>query len=92
MSFGAILRSGYYLSPPAVAERDITNKVYGVIKGIPVPFPLSEADACKLGVSCPVSANTDVNEKAIFIILKEYPSVSLSCYKLSSGKYDENVI
>lgn len=70
----------------AVQETDVTNKVYGIIAGVPVPFPLPEADACKLGVTCPISANTAVTEVVSIPISKAYPSVSLTCLTLTLFK------
>ena len=70
-----------------VKEDNITNKVCVIIGGSCLPFPLSEPDACKSGVSCPVPANTDVTEKQTIQVLKEFPLVSLFHYKLSSVSY-----
>jgi hypothetical protein len=51
--------------------------VKGIIGGIPVPFPLPESDACKLGVKCPVNPN-DVNVATLALtVLPIYPSISL---------------
>ena len=63
---------------PAIVETDVTNKVYGIIKGIPVPFPLSEPDACKLGATCPMPANKMETEHVVIEILKLFPPVSRS--------------
>jgi hypothetical protein len=58
-----------------VSTNTLTNKCFGIILGIPVPFPLPEPSACNMGASCPVSAG-DFNTIQISLpILKEYPSV-----------------
>ncbi len=49
----------------------------GVIAGVPVPFPLPEPDACKLGVKCPINA-ADSNLATMAIpVQASYPSISL---------------
>ena len=51
--------------------------ISGVIGGIPVPFPLPNPDACKLGVVCPVKQN-DVDTASFSLpVLTSYPSLSL---------------
>ena len=59
---------------------DVVNKVYGEIGGIDVPFPGfpdSSKDACKLGVTCPVVAGTEVTEKVPVPVASSDPSVSV---------------
>ncbi len=51
--------------------------IKGVIDNIPVPFPIPESDACKLGVKCPINQN-DINVATLSInVLPSYPSISL---------------
>ncbi|UJR15689.1 hypothetical protein I4U23_002623 [Adineta vaga] len=51
--------------------------IHGIIGGIPVPFPIPETDACKMGIKCPV-AQGDVNVATFSIpVLQSYPSLSL---------------
>lgn len=49
----------------------------GVIGGVPIPFPLPETNACKLGVACPVKAS-DVDVATFSVpVLASYPTLSL---------------
>ena len=70
------------LSSVVVEESDVTNKLYGIIAGVPVPFPLPDDDACKLGVTCPVPAKKMVQEKVIIPVQKSYPIVSFVGHSL----------
>ena len=54
----------------------MSNKVQGIIGHIPIKFPLDQADACALGVSCPMAPGTEVVEKVTLTVSKVYPSVS----------------
>ncbi|CAF2372502.1 unnamed protein product [Rotaria sp. Silwood2] len=57
----------------------ITAKVsiHGIIAGMPIPFPLPDPDACKLGVQCPIN-NNDINTASLSLpVLSSYPSMSL---------------
>ncbi|CAF0850234.1 unnamed protein product [Rotaria sp. Silwood1] len=60
-------------------DSSITAKVsiHGIIAGIPVPFPLPDSDACKLGIKCPIN-NNDINTASLSLpVLSSYPSMSL---------------
>ena len=61
----------------SVDTATLTNKCYGVIAFIPVPFPLPEADACKMGAICPVKQGESHSIQVALPILKEYPSLSV---------------
>jgi hypothetical protein len=50
--------------------------MYGIIAGVQVPYALPEADGCKVGLSCPITAGTTYTETEIFPVLKEYPLVN----------------
>ena len=66
-------------SPPGIQGQEIsgiTNKVYGVIYSASVYFPLPQADACKLGVSCPMKAGVQYTESVTLYVSPYYPSVS----------------
>ncbi|KAM5129256.1 NPC intracellular cholesterol transporter 2 [Mantella aurantiaca] len=51
--------------------------VYGLLSGIPIPFPLPESDGCKSGVSCPLKEGTTYNYLTKLPIKEEYPKVKL---------------
>jgi Niemann-Pick C2 protein len=53
------------------------NLVYGIIAGVPVPFPLPQADVCKNNVTCPLVAGTTYTESLSLSVLSEYPTVRL---------------
>ncbi|KAG6455940.1 hypothetical protein O3G_MSEX009456 [Manduca sexta] len=43
---------------PTTDVSAITTEVHGVIMSLPVPFPLSQPDACKdNGLTCPIKVN-----------------------------------
>ncbi|CAF3974951.1 unnamed protein product [Adineta steineri] len=51
--------------------------LHGIIGGIPVPFPIGEPNACKLGAKCPI-ASGDVNVVSFSLpVLSSYPAISL---------------
>ena len=52
-----------------------TNKVYGIIAKLPVPFHLPNDDGCTLGVSCPYKADSVNSESVTLPVLAEYPKV-----------------
>ncbi len=54
----------------------LKNVAYGQIAGVPVPFPLPQADICTNGVSCPVKAGTTISQSIKIPVLSAYPSVS----------------
>lgn len=55
----------------------LTNKVYGVIYSASVYFPLPQADACKLGVSCPLSIGEQYTETVTLYVSPYYPAIQL---------------
>lgn len=55
----------------------LKNVVYGQIAGVPVPFPLPQADVCANGVTCPVTAGTTIKQSITIPVLSVYPSVSI---------------
>lgn len=58
-------------------QRTAPSLRVGVIGGIPVPFPLPDPDACKMGVKCPVNPS-DANVAVMSLpVLSSYPSISL---------------
>ena len=67
----------------------ISFPLQGIIGGIPIPFPLPESNACKLGTSCPVK-QSDVNTATMSLpVLASYPSISLYA-KLEIKADDQN--
>uniref|UniRef100_A0A0L8HF34 MD-2-related lipid-recognition domain-containing protein n=1 Tax=Octopus bimaculoides TaxID=37653 RepID=A0A0L8HF34_OCTBM len=66
---------------PFVASREVTInsatvKVYGIINGINIPFPVSPADACKdSGLHCPLSPGITANYHYSMHVLPSYPSL-----------------
>ena len=63
---------------PSESTDQCEAKVYGVIEGIPVPFPIPNPDACKnSGLACPLkSGSTDVYT-ATLPVSKLYPSIKV---------------
>jgi len=51
-------------------------RVYGLIQGIPISYPLPNHDACKdLGVSCPIKKGKTYTYSSSFDVLKSYPAI-----------------
>ncbi|KAM9293935.1 NPC intracellular cholesterol transporter 2 [Gastrophryne carolinensis] len=53
-------------------------KVYGLLVGVPVPFPLPEPDGCKSGLSCPLQAGQTYTYLTKLPIKSEYPDMKLT--------------
>lgn len=59
----------------------LTNGLYGEIKGVELPFPgfpSSDVDICKLGVTCPTTANKQVTEKLSLTVSTSFPKITLT--------------
>ncbi|XP_018495822.1 NPC intracellular cholesterol transporter 2 homolog a [Galendromus occidentalis] len=62
-----------------VDAASVTVKAFGIIGGIPLPYPLNNSDACKdSGITCPVKAETGVAYTQSFKVEKFYPSIGLN--------------
>ncbi|XP_069807010.1 NPC intracellular cholesterol transporter 2 [Dendropsophus ebraccatus] len=51
--------------------------VYGLIRDLPVPFPLPESDGCKSGISCPLQSGTTYTYLTKMYIKPLYPKMRL---------------
>ena len=75
---------------PNVMVADGTLQVYGIIKGVPIPFPLQYPDACKYhGLECPLKSNVNYSLKITIPVKPEFPSLELLVQmdlKLPDGK------
>ena len=58
------------------SSKSATNKVYGIIAHIPVPFNLPNNDGCTLGLTCPINDGDNLQESVTLPILDEYPQVN----------------
>ncbi|KAL0878740.1 hypothetical protein ABMA27_003788 [Loxostege sticticalis] len=64
---------------PSQDVSSIETEVHGVIMDLPVPFPISQPDACKgNGLSCPLKAGEKANYKTTLPVLKSYPKVRVT--------------
>ncbi|XP_026330966.1 ecdysteroid-regulated 16 kDa protein, partial [Hyposmocoma kahamanoa] len=62
----------------AVDLGEIETEVHGIIMNLPVPFPLSQPDACKdSGLTCPIKAGQQAHYVATLPVLKSYPKVKV---------------
>ncbi|RUS75739.1 hypothetical protein EGW08_016490 [Elysia chlorotica] len=70
----------------ANADIDMSGtKVYGLILGQLVPFPLPDEDACHC-MSCPIKSGSTVTYKNSIYVKEEYPKLNLVVeWKLVSG-------
>lgn len=62
---------------PKQAFSDLTNKLYGIIGGFPAPFPLPEADVCKLGVTCPMTGGSQYVQVIDLWIQSSWPNIQV---------------
>ncbi|CAF2086594.1 unnamed protein product [Rotaria magnacalcarata] len=58
-------------------SNSVKVSIHGVISGIPIPFPLPDPDACKLGIACPVNEHDVYTASLALDVLSSYPSLSL---------------
>ncbi|XP_071509720.1 NPC intracellular cholesterol transporter 2-like [Diadema antillarum] len=56
---------------------NVTAKVYGVIAGVDVKFPLPNPDACTTGVTCPTKSGATYTYKNNLLIESVYPDIQL---------------
>nr|WLK26363.1 NPC2-a [Neoseiulus californicus] len=66
-------------------------KAYGIIGGIPLPYPLNDTDACKnSGITCPVKSGTPLQYTKSFKVEKFYPAIGLQVkWTLVNAKGEE---
>lgn len=50
--------------------------VHGILLGVPIPFPIPEADGCKSGINCPIQKGKTYSYLNKLPVKNEYPSVS----------------
>jgi len=56
----------------------LTASLYGVISGIPIPFPLPQPDACvSCGNVCPISAGTETTYSQALKVEPAYPAMKI---------------
>ncbi|XP_042548630.1 NPC intracellular cholesterol transporter 2 [Dipodomys spectabilis] len=58
-------------------SKNSTALVRGILFGVPVPFPIPEADGCKSGISCPIQKYKTYSYLNKLPVKNEYPSVKL---------------
>ncbi|KAI5767773.1 unnamed protein product [Gulo gulo] len=51
--------------------------VHGIVLGVPVPFPIPEADGCKSGINCPIQKDKTYSYLNKLPVKNEYPSIKL---------------
>lgn len=63
----------------AAEVKKINAVVYGVLEGVPIPFPLPNPDGCtNSGLKCPLEKGTPYKYHSIIPVKKIYPAVSLA--------------
>nr|XP_020446446.1 epididymal secretory protein E1 [Monopterus albus] len=62
----------------AVQSETSKAYVYGMVAGIPVPFPIPENDGCKSGVTCPIQMKQIYHYVATLPIKPEYPTIKVT--------------
>ncbi|KAM4853144.1 NPC intracellular cholesterol transporter 2 isoform 1-T2 [Thomomys bottae] len=58
-------------------SKNSTALVRGILFGVPVPFPIPEADGCKSGISCPIQKDKTYSYLNKLPVKSEYPSMKL---------------
>ena len=55
----------------------LTNLVYGIVAGVPVPYPLPNPDACNgCNLNCPVKKDQEYTYINTLPVKQDYPDVS----------------
>ncbi|KAK3732977.1 hypothetical protein RRG08_002585 [Elysia crispata] len=69
----------------------LESKVYGILAGIPVSYPLPNADACKdSAITCPISKGQVLTYKSSFDVLQSYPKINVVVmWQLNAGKSNQ---
>lgn len=63
---------------PTVKVDNITVKAYGIIEGVPLPYPLPNSNGCnETGLHCPLIENIKVTYSQKFPVKPFFPSLSL---------------
>ena len=65
-----------YVYVSEAATKSLVTVAYGVIAGIPVPFPLADPDACDHGVKCPVKPGVTNVYSEQYYLEEDFPIVS----------------
>ncbi|XP_060685379.1 NPC intracellular cholesterol transporter 2-like [Hemiscyllium ocellatum] len=52
-------------------------KVFGILDGIPVPFPIPNPDGCKSGIKCPIQKNMKYSYVTSLPVEESYPAIKL---------------
>ena len=66
--------------------------VHGVIKSVPIPFPLPQSDACKSGVTCPVENGKSYTYSNNLNIRRSYPPLGVTVrWELKDQNNDDMV-
>ncbi|CAI9730146.1 Hypothetical predicted protein [Octopus vulgaris] len=75
---------------PKVSINSAKVKVYGIVHGINIPFPVSPEDACKnSGLHCPLSPGTTANYHYSLDISNDFPEISVIIkWLILQGKVD----
>ena len=65
----------------AASVTKIQAVVYGVLEGVPIPFPLPNPNGCSnSGVKCPLEKMATYTYHSVIPVKKIYPAVSIVDY------------
>ena len=64
-----------YFCVSAEDSKALTISIYGIIDGVKVPFPITEKDACKSSIKCPISKGMATTFAMSLFIEPSYPKV-----------------
>ena len=61
-----------------VDTRSAKVSLHGIIGGVPLPFPLPNNDACKMGVACPIKTGDTNTFILVVFVQPAYPKVRIT--------------
>ncbi|XP_076763217.1 NPC intracellular cholesterol transporter 2 homolog a [Xylocopa sonorina] len=74
---------------------EVKAVVHGIVMDMPIPFPLSNADACHTpdsGIKCPLTKGATYRYQNTLQVMKSYPKVSVTVKWQLVDEKDENII
>jgi len=70
----------------------VTAVVHGVIKGVPLPFPIPQPDGCKSGLSCPLKDGQAYTYANSINVRNSYPPLAVTVkYELKDDSNNDIV-
>ncbi|KAL3873555.1 hypothetical protein ACJMK2_036654 [Sinanodonta woodiana] len=62
----------------ASTAKTMKAEVFGIVAGVPIPFPLPNPDGCKeSGIVCPIQSGSTQTYQSTLSVLPQYPDIRL---------------